>query len=122
MAERAARSAQEHAARLDTDAGAAERETVALQESARELSARLAATPRLAGEAVAPPEPGAAAVAEWGTRTRAALLVARSQLATERDAIVRQANELGAAVLGETLPSLGAAGIARRVQHELEAR
>jgi hypothetical protein len=122
MAERAGASARERAARLDADAQAAERETAALERSARELSSRLAATSRLADEAVAPPEAGAMGVAEWGTRARAALLVGRSQLATERDAIVRQANELGAAVLGETLPPLGAAGIARRVQVELEAR
>jgi hypothetical protein len=122
MAERAATSAREHDARLAADAKAAEREMAALERSARELSSRLAATPRLADEAVAPPEAGAAGVVEWGTRARAALLVGRSQLATERDAIVRQANELGAAVLGETLPPLGAAGIARRVEHELEAR
>jgi hypothetical protein len=122
MAERASASARERAARLDADSQAAERETAALERSARELSSRLAATSRLADEAVAPPEAGAMGVAEWGTRARAALLVGRSQLATERDAIVRQANELGAAVLGETLPPLGAAGIARRVQVELEAR
>ena len=65
------------------------------------------------------PGPGTTGIAEWGTRARAALLVARSQLATERDAIVRQANELGAVVLGQTLPPLGAAAVARRVEREL---
>jgi hypothetical protein len=58
-------------------------------------------------------------VAEWGTRARAALLVARSQLASERDAVVRQANELGASVLGEPLPALSAGEIARRVEGTL---
>jgi hypothetical protein len=60
-------------------------------------------------------------VAEWGTRARAALLVARGQVAAERDAVVRQAAELGALLLGEALPATSAAGVARRVERELGA-
>jgi hypothetical protein len=65
---------------------------------------------------VADPDAGTAGVAEWGTRARAALLVARSQVSAERDAVLRQANELGAAVLGEALPPLGAREVVRRVE------
>ena len=79
----------------------------------------LVGRPRLTGEAVADPGSGPGGVAEWGTRARAALLVARSQLVTERDAVVRQANELGTALLGEALPPLGTAAVARRVEQAL---
>ena len=122
MAERRAAAARDHAGELETRAEAAERETAALEARASELAEALLARPRLTGDAVAGPAPGAAGVAEWGTRTRAALLVARSQLAAERDAIVRQANELGAAVLGEPLPPQGASAVARRVERQLGDR
>ena len=58
-------------------------------------------------------------MSEWGTRARAALLVARSQLAAERDAVVRQAHELAAVVLGEPLPPLGAREVVRHVEEQL---
>ncbi len=122
IAERRATAARDHAGELETRADAAERETAALEARASELAEALLARPRLTEDAVSGPEPGAAGVAEWGTRTRAALLVARSQLAAERDAVVRQANELGAAVLGEPLPPQGAAAVARRVERQLGDR
>jgi hypothetical protein len=43
------------------------------------------------------------AIASWASSVRAALLVARSGLAAERDAVLRQAAELAAATLGEPL-------------------
>ena len=119
MAERRAAAARERAAEIEAQAKVAERTTAGLEARARELAVALVARPRLTGEAVAEPGPGATGVAEWGTPARAALLVARSQLATERDAIARQANELGALVLGEALPPLGAAEVARRVERAL---
>ena len=122
IAEHRGAAARDHAAELETRAETAERETTALEERARKLAEALLARPRLTGEAVARPEPGASGVAEWGTRARAALLVARSQLAAERDAVVRQANELGAVVLGEELPPQGAAAVARRVERQFGDR
>ena len=119
MAERRAESAREQMTELEARAEAAERETSALEARAHELAARLQLRPRLAEAAVGEPEPGAAGVADWATRARAALLVARSQVEAEREALVRQANELGALVLGETLPPLGASAVARRVEREL---
>ena len=53
---------------------------------------------------------------EWAGRARAALFVARGGLAAERDAVVRQANELGALVLGEPLTAGGPASVARRIE------
>ena len=119
IAERKAASARELAAELDARAEAAGREAAGLEARARELAEALERTPRLTGEAVAGPGRGPDGVAEWGAKARAALLVARSQLAAERDAVVRQANELGAVLLGETLPPTSAAAVARRVEAEL---
>ena len=116
VAERLAAAARGNAAELDERVGAAESETRALEARAADLAATLGARPRLADEAVGHPEPGTTGVAEWGTRARAALLVARSQLAAERDAVVREAHELAALVLGEPLPPLGAREIVRRVE------
>ena len=119
VAERLAAAARREAADLEARAEAAESETRALEARAAELAEALARRPRLAGEAVGAPGTGTEGVAEWGTRARAALLVARSQLAAERDALVRQAHELAAAVLGEPLPPLGAHEVARRVDGAL---
>lgn len=117
--ERLLREAEEHSARLEAQADAAGDEAQVLARRARELAAALAERPRLAAEAGAPPEEGLVGIAEWGTRARAALLVARGQLAGEREAVVRQANELGALVLGEPLTATSAAGVVRRVEREL---
>lgn len=120
MAERRAASARERTAKVEIQADDAERATADLEDQAGRLAEALLARPRLTGQAVADPGPGATGVVEWGTRARAALLVARSQLANERDAIVRQANELGAVFLGQMLPPLGAGAVARRVERERE--
>ena len=122
MAKRRLEFAVERGAELDAQADAAERESASLDARTAELAAALLARPRLSGEAVVKPGRGPVAVAEWGTRARAALLVARSQLNTEREAVVRQANELGASVLGEELPVLGTAAVADRIEQELRAR
>jgi hypothetical protein len=119
MAERRAAAARGQASELAAHAAAAERETAGLEARAAELAVSLAARPGLTDDAVAEPGAGAAGVAEWGTRARAALLVARSQVSAEGDAVVRQANELGSAVLGEPLPPLGAREVARRVEGTL---
>jgi chromosome segregation ATPase len=121
-AERRLHDAEEHAGRLEAQADAAVDEARELTHRGRQLADALAERPRLAAEAGAPPEEGLAGIAEWGTGARAALLVARSQLAAERDAVVRQANELGALVLGEPLTATSAAGVARRVERELGTR
>jgi len=117
--ERLLREAEEHSAQLEAQVDAAGDEAQVLARRARELAAALAERPRLAAEAGAPPEEGLAGIAEWGTRARAALLVARGQLAGEREVVVRQANELGALVLGEPLTATSAAGVVRRVEREL---
>ena len=116
VAERRLEAARRHTAELEARAEAAESEIRALEARSAELAATLARRPRLADGAVSGPASGAAGVAEWGTSARAALLVARSQLTAERDAVVRQANELAAAVLGEPLPPLGTSEVVRRLE------
>ena len=65
----------------------------------------------------APPDDAAPAdLATWATEARAALFVARGRLAAERDAVIRQANELAALVLGEPLSVQSAGLVARRVE------
>ncbi len=119
--ERRAAAARDRAAAIEDRARAAEAETPALEHRAAELAATLARRSRVGGDAVAEPGSGPAALAEWATGARAAVLVARSQIAAERDAVVRQANELAAVVLGEALPTLGAAEAVRRVERVLGA-
>ncbi len=116
-AERRAREAEGRRAALTDRASAAAGEAKSLHGRARELAAELRARPRLAPETGEPPaDEHLAALGEWGTRARAALLVARGQVAAERDAVVRQANELGALLLGEPLGATSTAAVAERVE------
>jgi hypothetical protein len=86
---------------------------------ARRLAAELRGRPRIAENAGKEPDAGLAGVEAWSGVARAALFVGRGQLAAERDGIIRQANELGAAALGEPLTSLGTGALARRVERGL---
>ena len=61
-----------------------------------------------------------AQVAEWGTQVRAALLVTRSQVAADRDALVRQANELASNVVGESVAAMSAAGAGDLLRRTLD--
>jgi chromosome segregation ATPase len=122
IAERKAESARAHASELAAQADAAQAQAAELESRAGELADVLERRPRLTEDAVAAPGAEPAGVADWATRARAALLVARSQLAAERDAVVRQANELGAVLLGEEIPATSARAVARRVERELGGR
>lgn len=95
---------------LEEEAASAEREASALGKRAHSLAA---------ARDKEPPGPALSEIATWGTRTRAALLVARAGLAREREGLVRQANEAAAAVLGEPLVSGSAEEAARRVESAL---
>jgi hypothetical protein len=104
---------------LEVLAGAAEEEARELERKARVLAGTLRGQPRLAEDAGADPGPGFAGIAGWGETARASLFVARGQAAAEREAIIRQANEVAALALGEPLSSLGAARVAQRVEEKL---
>jgi hypothetical protein len=107
------------AARLEEDAERAQAEAHALEEEARRRALDVAATPRLAADAVAPPSASLQGVADWGARVRPGLLLLGSALAGEREAIVREANELGSAVVGEPLAT-SVTGVRKRVAQALE--
>jgi len=87
-----------------------------LDTRARRLGAALRDRPRLAEDAGKEPAPGIEGIDAWSEVARASLYVARAQLSAERDAVIRQANELGALALGEPLTSLATAALRRRVE------
>ena len=120
-AARLAGEARAAAASLEERAARSEEEAASLAEDATDLAAALRRRPRLAVEAGSEPGAGLEGASEWAARARAALLVARSSLASERDAVIRQANELGTLVLGEPLGATAAAAVARRLERELGA-
>jgi hypothetical protein len=119
LAERRARTAEDQATELEGAAMAAEQHGKDLNARARELAETLARRPRVAVETEVRPDATPAQIAEWGTQARAALLVARSQVAVERDALVRQANELASNVVGEPVAAMSAAGAADLLRRSL---
>jgi chromosome segregation ATPase len=108
--------ARNSAAGLEQEAERTAVATGTLEREAGIASDRLAALPRLSHDATVAPQPGVAGVEDWGARARPALLLLRAALAAERDAIVREANEVGSAALGE---SVGATSV-QRVRERLE--
>ena len=97
----------ERAARVDVPILVAEAQAVA---------GRLAGLPRVSASGRAAPEPSVAGLVEWAARVNAALVVVRGQLDVERDRLVREANELGSVVLGESLAGTSVALVGRRVR------
>jgi chromosome segregation ATPase len=91
------------------------RDRAALGTQARRLASDLAGRPRIAAGAGEEPGAGLHEVEAWAEVARAALFVARGQLAAERDAVIRQANEIGALALGEPLAAASVAVVARRI-------
>jgi DNA repair exonuclease SbcCD ATPase subunit len=100
---------------LEAEAHAIEAGLPELERRAAELVDQVRALHRASDPGL--PAPGAAGVAAWASRAEASLFVARGGLETERDRVIRQANELAAAALGETLASN-----VRRVREQLEQR
>lgn len=78
---------------------------------AAELTARLPDVPA--------PAEGLAGTIEWASQARGALLLERSNRAREREAIIREANELTASVLGEPLASAAVAGLRERLARDV---
>ena len=116
MAEQRLNAARAEEQRLSDEADRAERDRSDLVERAREIARALRERPGLTDQAGLEPADDLAELGRWTTEARAALFVARGQLATQREQLIRQANELGAAVLGEPLSASSAAVVARRVE------
>jgi chromosome segregation ATPase len=121
MVKRRVAELDEEAAELERAAADAIREAAELEGGARRLAAAFRERPRLVEQAASGPSPGLAGVVEWGSAARAALFVARGGLGSEREAVIRQANELGSVLLGEPLLATRPATVRRRVE-ELEER
>ena len=61
------------------------------------------------------PGDGLVGAAEWASLARGALLLEHSKLVGDREAIIREANELAAGLLGEPLISSAVAGLCDRL-------
>jgi hypothetical protein len=98
----------------------AEREAAAVVAAAAAVARELEDAPRLSSRVPAPPEAGLAGVTDWASRADGALLLARSGLDDEREAVVREATELAAVVLGEPAAPAGVHRIRERVEAAIE--
>ncbi len=92
----------------------ADRTIPVLARAALTAHGKLEARPRVDSPGLPPRQ--AEELAAWAGRARAALLLARSGLEREREGVVREANEMGAALLGDPLFAGGVAGLRRRLE------
>ena len=99
--------AREARAALDRDAIARRAEAEQLHAQGIDLAPRIRDVP--------PPAAGVESVRDWAEQARGALLLERSKLAREREAVVREASELVASVTGEPFVSTAVAGIRERL-------
>lgn len=122
MADRHVSELGEESALLEDTAAEAICEAAELERRARRLAAEFGQHPRLTEQDASDPPPGLAGIVEWGSAARAALFVARGGLSSEREAVIRQANELGSVLLGEPLLAAKPATVLRRVEELKAAR
>ena len=102
------RARSEHEA-LERDAAALPAELTTLEAETRHLTAQ-AQLPEL------PPVAGPRSLAEWASQAHAGLFVALSQIDTQRERIIREANELASMLLGEPTYGSTVAQALQRVQ------
>ena len=98
---------------------AARAAAVDLARDAHEVSSRIREVARVSQSGREAPGRELGQLVEWGSRVHAALFVVRGQLEGERDRLVREANELGGAVLGEQLAGSNVALVRRRLEEAL---
>jgi chromosome segregation ATPase len=101
---------------VERQAEAAALEAPELDRTARALAGRLARMPRVSRAAAGEPDPGLAGTVSWSDRAHAALFVVRGGLDTERERVVREANELAASALGEPVAATSVAGVRERLE------
>jgi chromosome segregation ATPase len=109
-AEQATLAAAEAAARVEADA---------LLAAAREVAAQIDEIPRVSDTGRGAPAADLRGLTDWASRVHTALFVVRAQLEGERDRVVREANELGGAVLGEQLGGANVALVRTRLEEAL---
>ena len=112
-------SARRRAADLERRAADADAEARRVDAAAHALAGELETAPRVAARWPGRPASGLDGLLAWGARATNALVLARGALNGERDAVVREANELAANVLGGTLAPSGVARIRDRVEQTL---
>jgi chromosome segregation ATPase len=105
--------AQSGLERRAREAGA---ETPELLAQSRALAARIRRVPRISPHAGDEPADALSAVVQWAAGVHAALFVVRSALESERERVVREANELGASALGEPLAATSVALVRKRLE------
>ena len=91
-------------------------EALALEEQAETASRRLAGVSRISRTGTEPPGSGLGGVDEWASRAAAALFVVRSGLETERERVIREANELASSVLGDPAAGTSVALVRARLE------
>jgi predicted nucleic acid-binding Zn-ribbon protein len=101
-AQHAVDRAHDHRAVAESTLQRAEGELAELERKAAALPHELAELERRAGGGVA----GARGLIEWASHTHAELFVAAGQIATSRERLIREADELASMLLGE--PTYGA--------------
>ncbi len=104
---------------LDTEEHALREEAAGLGRAAAAIAAQLEHVPQVGDAAARLPGGSLAELEEWGFVVRSSLFVARGTLEAERARIVTEANELGAAALGEELGVSSVALVRRRLEAEL---
>jgi chromosome segregation ATPase len=134
-AERGVARAREEAADAEARRARVAQQLLALDEAERErraeakslaaegraLAGRLRELPRVSEAGRAEPGSSLAELADWGARVHAALFVVKGGLETERERVVREAGELGAAVLDEPPVGASVAHVRRRLEAALRA-
>jgi chromosome segregation ATPase len=105
-------------ARLAGEERAGRAEAAALADDARAAAAAVAAMPRVSESGRAEPGSALADLAAWSDRVYAALLVVRGGFVAERERVVREAGEIGAAALGEPLVGASVVAVRQRLEQE----
>ena len=119
MAEKHLAAARDALSAHERAVESAELEGPEVEQAAARLALELAGAPRVPADAVNRPGPGLDGVRAWATGARAALVVARSGVTSEREALIRQASELASLLLGEPQVATSAAAAADRVEQSL---
>jgi chromosome segregation ATPase len=114
-----AAAAREAQSDHERQVASAEHDATKVEAEAAELARELGAAPRVPAQAAQPPGPGLAGVLAWATGARAALVVARSGITSERETLTRQANEIASLLLGEPQAAMSAAVAAQHVERSL---
>jgi chromosome segregation ATPase len=116
VARRRIAAADAESERLESAARDAEASARELYARAGSLAKALRDRPRVARDAGVAPAPSLEAGLDWTETAQAALLVARSHVGAEHEAVIRQANELGSVLLRESFGAVSVAVVARRVE------